>query len=322
MEIKCVDILVATYNGEKYISEQINSLLCQTYNNIRIIISDDKSKDGTVDILKEYQKKDSRVELFVQPKNLGYNNNFEFLLTKSKSEYIAFCDQDDIWYEDKVERLFKKLIESDVDLVYCDAKQVNEIGEVIKESYFKYKNLPFVRGKNKKEALVRHIALGCAQLFTKEVKEKIIPFNNNVVAHDWLTEYVASTLKGIDYIDMPLFDYRRHTSNVFGGRDFKSNINKAKNEYGKDYNGFLKYKEYVVHKYLDGINMCLKFVDYHNENDVKEILGYFNKLLSTKYINIHLYKYFKYMYCKKLWKRNLKELLIFHFPIVSYLIYR
>ena len=74
-----VDVLLATYNGEKYIREQIESILNQTYKNIRLIISDDCSKDNTPEILKEYEKKDNRIELYIQEKNLGVVKNIEFL---------------------------------------------------------------------------------------------------------------------------------------------------------------------------------------------------------------------------------------------------
>ena len=105
-----VDILVTTYNtNEKYLKKQIESILKQTYKNIRIYISDDNSTNINVaEILKKYKEQDERIELYIQPKNLGYNKNFEFLLKQSKAHYIMFSDHDDIWNKEKVEKSLKK----------------------------------------------------------------------------------------------------------------------------------------------------------------------------------------------------------------------
>ena len=92
-----IDILMATYNGEKYLKEQIESILNQTYSNFRLIVSDDCSTDNTRMILEEYQEKDNRIEIYYQDKNLGYIKNFEFLLNKVENNFYMLSDQDDIW---------------------------------------------------------------------------------------------------------------------------------------------------------------------------------------------------------------------------------
>ena len=83
------------------------------------------------------QQKDNRIILYFQEKNLGYTKNFEFVLTKSDSEFIAFSDHDDIWYENKVEKSLEELIKKDADLIYVNAEQIDEKGSIIKKSYFK-----------------------------------------------------------------------------------------------------------------------------------------------------------------------------------------
>ena len=104
-----IDILLATYNGEKYLSELIDSILSQTYKNIRLIISDDCSKDNTREILDKYKKEDSRVIVYKQEQNQGYVKNFEFLLKKVESNYYMLADQDDVWLPEKVEKSLQKL---------------------------------------------------------------------------------------------------------------------------------------------------------------------------------------------------------------------
>lgn len=96
-----IDILLATYNGEKYVAEQIESILNQTYKNFNLIISDDNSSDNTSKILEEYAKKDNRIILNLQEKNLGVVKNIEFLLKQVQNEYYMLSDQDDVWLEQK-----------------------------------------------------------------------------------------------------------------------------------------------------------------------------------------------------------------------------
>ena len=121
-----INILMATYNGEKYVAEQIESILNQTYKNIKLIISDDCSKDRTQEIVKKYKEKDSRIELFIQEKNLGVVKNIEFLLRQVKSPYYMLADQDDYWCPEKVEKSLQKLKTTNSDLVFSDLEVVDE----------------------------------------------------------------------------------------------------------------------------------------------------------------------------------------------------
>lgn len=320
-----VDILLATYKTHlPFLKEQIESILSQSYKNIQLIISDDCSQDKKLEeVLKEYEKKDNRVKLYLQEKNLGYNKNFEFLLSKSEANYIMFSDHDDIWYKNKVEKSVKKIKEENVDLVYCNAKQIDENGKILQENYFKYKNMPLIKGKNNTLALTRCIGIGCSQIITKYVKDKMIPFKSQVIAHDWLASFIASENKGIDYIEEPLFSYRLHTTNVFGGRNLSQNIGRWKKENGKSYESYLKYREQkVINKaYLDGIKMCIQYSQTEKNKKVsEELIKYYENIKKSKIINLKIGKY-KYLYGKNLLKKMVKEMLIFHFPILGYIIY-
>ena len=133
-----IDIILATYNGEKYLKEQLDSILNQTYTNFRLLISDDCSQDSTKEILKEYEEKDNRIKVFFQEKNLGYVKNFEFLLTKVEGSIYALSDQDDIWNKDKVEKSYNKLKEEHADLVFTDLEMIDEEGKTIKDSFNDY----------------------------------------------------------------------------------------------------------------------------------------------------------------------------------------
>ena len=288
-----VDILLATYKSNvNYLKKQIDSILNQTYENICLIISDDNSQDEELKkVLEEYAEKDHRIQLYFQEKNIGYIKNFGFLLEKSTSEYIMYSDHDDIWYPEKVEKSLKELVEEDVDLVYVNCRQIDQNDTVIKKSYFKYKNMPLIYGKSKL-AISRCIGIGCSQIFTKNVKDKMIPFKESVMAHDWLAAFIANEQKGLAYIEEPLFCYRLHTDNVFGGRNLNQNLAKWKEKNGKSYKSYLKYrKEDVIDKaYLNGAKMCL---DYAKKQTTKQflnkIINYYIKLEKSKYINLNLF---------------------------------
>lgn len=321
-----IDILLTTYNSNiDFLKKQIDSILTQTYKNIYLLISDDKSSNPKViDLLKEYEKKDKRIKLYLQEKNLGYNKNFEFLLKCSGANYIMFCDHDDIWNSDKVEKSLKKIVEENVDLVYCNAEQINEKGEIIQKNYFKYKNVPLINKKSHL-AISRCIGIGCSQIITKDVKNKMLPFLKSVIAHDWLASFIANENKGISYIKEPLFQYRLHTNNVFGGRSLAQNLSRWKKENGISYESYLKYrKEKVIDKaYLDGAKMCLEYSkDEKNKKFLQDIIEYYEKLEQCKYINFHIIKYFKFLAGKNLFKKMIKEIIIFHLPLMGYIIFK
>lgn len=299
-----VDILVTTYNtNEKYLRKQIESIIKQTYKNIQIHISDDKSTDENVaKILEEYAEKDNRIKLYLQPENLGYNKNFEFLLKQSTADYIMFSDHDDIWFLNKVEESLKKIKQENVDMVYCNCRQVDSNGAVIKENYFKYKNVPLVKGKDKL-AISRCVGIGCSQIITKEVRDKMIPFKEKVIAHDWLAAFIANEGKGISYIEEPLFDYRLHTNNVFGGRSLSQNIHRWKQENGGGYKSFLKYREDAINRaYLGGIEMCKQYAENENKIENEENIKFIEKsekyyatILGSKKVYLNIGTYFKIM---------------------------
>lgn len=322
-----VDILLTTYNTKiEYLKKQIDSILNQTYKNFTLIISDDCSPNEEVrEILKEYEQKDKRIKLYFQEKNLGCTKSFEFLLKQSTAEYIAFSDHDDIWYSNKIEESLKAIKEENVSLVYCDANQIDENDNILNESYLRYKNMPILKGKDFILPYSRHIAIGCSQMITKEVKEKMLPFTENTFAHDWHSAYIASNINGIYCIDKPLFGYRIHENNIFGGRSFKQNMKIWKRENGNSYKSYLKYRHKVITKtYLAGVLMCK---DYSSKIDDKlkvqedEVIKYYKKSQKSKVIYLALHKYFKFLYFKGIRKRAFKEIMILHLPLISYIIY-
>ena len=229
-----------------------------------------------------------------------------------------FSDHDDIWYRDKVEKSLKKIQEENVDMVYSNCRQVDEDGVVLQENYFKYKNVPLIKGKSTL-AISRCIGIGCSQIITKEVRNKMIPFKKYVIAHDWLAAFIANEGKGMSYIEEPLFDYRLHNSNVFGGRSLSQNINRWKEKNGEGYESFLKYRKDAITKaYSDGIKMCKKYIKEEN-TFIGEAEKYYQEILGTKKINWNIKKYFKILAGKNIGKKMIREIVLFHFPIIAYI---
>ena len=320
-----VDILLTTYNTYiPFLKKQIDSILNQTYKNINLLISDDASDIKIQKVLKEYEKKNGNIRLYFQKTNLGYIKNYDFLLKHSKAPYIMFCDHDDVWYKDKVKKSLEKIKKENLDMVYCNAHQINEKEEKIKESYFKYKNVPLVKGTNNKLAISRCVGIACSQIITKDVKNKMIPFTSKVMAHDWLAAFIANEGKGINYIEEPLFGYRLHNTNVFGGRSLAQNLKRWKEKKGKSYNAYLEYrnKEVIDKAYLNGLEMCMQYVTIEkNKEFINSGIKYYKKLKKSKFINIHLIKYFKILAGENQTKKEIKEIIIFHFPLLGYLYY-
>ena len=221
-----VDILLATYNGEKYLKEQIDSILEQTYSDFRLLISDDGSTDDTRKILEEYKNKDSRIQVFFQESNLGVVKNFEFLLKKVESAYYMFSDQDDIWKAEKIEKSLNKIENDNCDLVYSDLEVVDEKLNVTYESYWKLKGIyNKIKKYNNFESLyLNNFVTGCTIISKKELIDTYLPLPNSskYVLHDYWISLILSQNGKIDYIEEPLIKYRQHKNNKVGSKK-KSN---------------------------------------------------------------------------------------------------
>ena len=169
----------------------------------------------------------------------------------------------------------------------------------------------------------------------------MIPFTENTIAHDWHSLYIANELNGVYCIDKPLFGYRLHGNNAFGGRSFKQNVKMWKEKNGNSYNSYLKYRyRAITETYLAGVLMCENYrnriseyikiysKEINNKNDFnkqlkseKEIIEYLKKAQKSKFLYFSIHKYFKYLYFKGIKKRKYKEIMILHFPLVSFLIF-
>lgn len=209
-ENKKIDILMATYNGEKYLSEQIESIISQTYTEWNLLIRDDGSSDSTCVILSEYEKKDSRIKIIKDNKgNLGIVKNFEELLYNSDSEFIMFSDQDDVWKKDKIEIMMKYI--DNYDLIISDAIITNENLEFQYESLYSVVNSRNGIVKN----IIKNTYYGCCMLFKKRILNKVLPIpENKEIGHDLWVGLISERYYKVKFINEKLLYFRRHSSNI------------------------------------------------------------------------------------------------------------
>lgn len=216
-----VDILLTTYNGERYLKEQIDSILNQTYTNFNLIISDDCSTDGTIDILKEYEKQDERIKVYLQDNNLGYVKNFEFLLKQVQSPYYALSDQDDVWLPEKIEKSMAKLKKEDADLVFGDLKVVDKNLNTIYESFNDFMLLSTKINKfmdSYKLNYLYNCITGCTTVGKSSMIKQFVPIpteSRHLIHDHWIG--IIISLKGkVTYIPEKLILYRQHGKNQVG----------------------------------------------------------------------------------------------------------
>lgn len=200
---------MATYNGEKYIKEQINSILINLDKNDELVISDDGSKDNTVNIIEVFQKKDSRIKLYDGPRK-GVKQNFANAIEKCNGEYIFLSDQDDVWNVKKVEKVLKVFKEKGVTLVIHNCEIVNENLEKTDKTFFEFRN----SGKGIVKNIWKNTYIGCCMAFKSEIKDKILPIPNDIEMHDQWIGILNEKYGKSYFLDDCLIKYRRHSNNV------------------------------------------------------------------------------------------------------------
>ncbi len=279
-----ISIAMATYNGEKYLKEQLDSILSQTYSNIEIIICDDYSGDATRSILEEYSQKDKRIKLYFNEKNIGYVKNFEKAISLCSGEFIALSDQDDIWMEYKIETLYKN-IGSHL-LIHSDALLINEKGNIVATSYSRYSKK--ILQKDFKACLVENNVTGCTLLFDRKLIHGAVPFPQATIVHDWWLALCACKCGTIKYLDLALVKYRQHENNQIGATCINStNPIEVKVSYLKKYIPFLE-SLYHSNKFSqEEKRFILDLMNYYNDYFFKKIRlkSFFFHLGNFKYFN-------------------------------------
>ena len=213
-----ITVCIPTYNGEKYIEEQLHSILRQLSSDDQVVISDDGSNDKTIEKIRAIA--DSRIEIYINRKQINryrgifdiifkINRNMQNALKHAKGDYIFLADQDDIWLDNKVERIVEEL--KDADCIIHDCVVINDTKKVISESFFDnyIKPNPTIVG-----TFIQSPFMGCCMGFKSNVLKKSIPFPSFPIEHDTWIGLCALKIGKVKIINDKLINYRRHELNV------------------------------------------------------------------------------------------------------------
>lgn len=209
-----VSVVMCTYNGEKFLREQIDSILAQTWSNLELVIADDASKDNTIKILEEYARKDPRVRYVVNEKNKGYNKNFEFAFSLAKSDLIAISDQDDLWEPNKIEVMMNNWRPGAMMIYSLTGRLYNESNTRRGPANVHYSELDHIH-----QHVFNSPIHGHACMLKKELITIASPFPDNIFYDAWLGMYAVS-LGTVGYVPHTLSWHRIHEMNY--SRDIMS----------------------------------------------------------------------------------------------------
>lgn len=221
MSLAKIDILLATYNGEKYLNEQLESIFAQDFQDFRIVIRDDGSTDHTLDILSKWKGLyPQKIEIIRDDlKNLGPTLNFNQLLQYAQAPYICFSDQDDKWLPEKLSKQleFIQSIEAEHTdkgvMVFCDLIICDENLEIISTSLIEKDRLD-VKAITTNRLLMQNVPYGCATMINLQLLKQITPIDPRALLHDHWMAIISSLIGVIKFHDEALIYHRIHTSNA------------------------------------------------------------------------------------------------------------
>lgn len=219
-----IDILLSTYNGGAYLEELLRSLCDQSFSGWRLIVRDDGSVDNTLEILHSFREKEKDKTWILEDdhRHLGPKESFEVLLHASTANYIMFCDQDDVWMKDKIQRTFDKMKELEQEevkipvLVFSDLTVADENLNVIHPSLWKYTKVNPRNINNVYRLLINNPVVGCTVMINKAMKSFALPIPQNALMHDW---WIALKIAGkgrVGYLEKSTIWYRLHGQNNVG----------------------------------------------------------------------------------------------------------
>ena len=315
-----IDVLLATYNGEKYLKEQIDSILNQTYKNIRLIISDDCSKDNTPKILKEYEKADSRVVVHFHQKNMGVTKNFEYLLNQVESNLYMTSDQDDVWLPQKIEKSYETLKSKKADLVFGDLEVVDENLKTIYPSFCDYMLLTRKIKKQINSYKLNYLyncITGCTVLSKKKFLKYILPIPDTskfMVQDFWMAIMVGVHNGKFAYMEEKYIKYRQHGNNVVGT--------------DKIWHGFSKFEEVRNHFINVKLGIFGTYVENNNRfpKEIQEIntraYEYFKGLKEKKYFNFKGWKTYHELYKNETFMYYIENFCILNLPLIGKVLFK
>lgn len=228
--IKCkqqIAILLASYNGEKYLCEQIDSIISQSFTDWHLYIHDDGSNDNTLAIIKDYADKlPEKITLLEYPSQGGACNNFFSILERVDAPYYMFSDQDDVWMKNKIETCYnriKQLEGSNAEIpiiVHSDLVLVDSELNIIDDSFIRNQNINIDKVVQFIDYAYTNIVTGCTMLFNSAAVECVKLPRTKARMHDsWITLSVVANEGTVSFVNHPLIYYRQHGNNTLGAKD-------------------------------------------------------------------------------------------------------
>ena len=245
-----ITVLLATYNGKKHLGAQLDSLLAQSYKDFKIIIRDDGSTDGTTDIINRYASENpDKISVASGTPTGSACGNFSALFDLADDDYIMFCDQDDIWLPEKIEKTLAAMQKAEQNnpdtpiLVHSDLRVVDENLDTVCESFFDFQQI-FQNKVTLPRLLVQNYVTGCTMMINRKLKTLCGSIPEECAMHDWWLALVCSLFGEIVCIDEPTMLYRQHGGNQVGAKAAKgvgfikrklATINRVRENYNATY---------------------------------------------------------------------------------------
>jgi hypothetical protein len=218
------EVVMATCNGVPFLDQQLQSILSQSCPPVRVLVADDRSDDGSLDLIASWQQR-SMLPIELLPavgQRLGSCRNFERLLAATRAPYVMPADQDDLWDHDKAERLLALMSQQErlhgaqtPLLVHADLRLIDATGTFLAASFYRHQALDPCRDHWLQIGL-QNVVTGCACLVNRACLEKAMPFPPEAVLHDWWLALVAARSGAIAYLPQSCVSYRQHGRNVVG----------------------------------------------------------------------------------------------------------
>lgn len=280
-----ITILLSTYNGAMYLTDQLDSLMSQSYKDICIIARDDGSTDQSYEILQTFiQHSSLHVKVLEDRTNVGAKKSFELLMheaLKMEAQYMMFCDQDDIWSPEKIEKTYLKMKEFEKShpslplLVHSDVRVVDKQLNVLASSFWSYQHIDPTRD-SLNHLLLHNVVTGCTVMVNRALAEKVKTIPHEAIMHDWWMAMVASAFGKIGYIDEPLMLYRQHGTNDTGAKNYGWGYFVKKFIERPNLDKYLAQAEMFLCMYEDKLNdnskeMLLVLKDFNSYSKFKKI---------------------------------------------------
>ncbi len=303
-----VDILLATYNGESFLKELLESIVAQSYTDWRLIVCDDLSSDKTLQILEDFSQNFEPGRVIIEKNSSGIakgaTKNFIDLIKKSSAKYMMCCDQDDVWHSDKIEKSMNEMLRlekiygNDVPLmIHTDLNVVDKDLNLVSPSLQRYMNLRTENALNYE--LIQNNITGCTTLFNQKLKFYIDMLENTekIIMYDHCLALICMIFGYTKYVDIPTVDYRQHGKNTLGALNTKNfsymftKLRDGNNNFRKEMLDSYKQAEYLLEVYGQYIkdkskfNLIKKYSELYKYGKFKRLFYIFKNSYLKKGLN-------------------------------------